>query len=132
MIILYFDGGIKGGNPGGAPTYGWVLEQDGVTVAEGNGLAQGPRTNNVAEWAGLIAGLRALAERGIEDAEVRGDSELVINQMTGVYRCKAAHLRAFYDEAQRLRARHVFRWVPRELNKRADELAGRKIEKRRI
>ena len=128
--VLYFDGGIPGGNPGGTPTYGWVIEVDGEVVAEGCGVAEGKPTNNVAEWSALVAGLEALQARFLFGAEVRGDSELVIRQVIGAWRCKAPHLQPRCELGRRLAEEMgcTFRWIPREENARADALARKAVE----
>jgi ribonuclease HI len=86
---------------------------------------QGPkRSNNIAEYYGLIFLLRHLrdrdAKRGASGSYlVSGDSQLVIRQLRGEYRVKEPHLRALHDEASRLaQALDVeFRHVPREKNR---------------
>ena len=86
--------------------------------------ADGPlRTNNIAEYFGLIFLLRYLHDLDGKHGErgsylICGDSELVIRQMRGEYRVKAAHLRGLRDEASRIAARLdvEFREVPRERN----------------
>jgi ribonuclease H / adenosylcobalamin/alpha-ribazole phosphatase len=62
---LSTDGGARG-NPGPA-AYGYVLEADDGTVLDARGEAIGVATNNVAEYRGLLAGLAAAIERGVEE-----------------------------------------------------------------
>ena len=73
---LHTDGGSRG-NPGPA-AYGYVLEGEDGTVLAAEGEAIGVATNNVAEYSGLIAGLRAAAELGARRVDVRMDSKLVV------------------------------------------------------
>ena len=126
---LYADGAARG-NPGPA-AYGWVLDDGrGVPLAEG-GARLGVATNNVAEYKGLVAGLGKALELGVQDLEVRMDSELVVRQMTGVYRVRNAGLKPLFDEAGRLARR--FRsfqivHVRRELNTRADACANKALD----
>jgi ribonuclease HI len=88
-------------------------------------------TSNVAEYAGAIAGLRALLDlEDLEAAEVRGDSQLVVRHLTGEWYCRAANLvplhREALDLARRLEAGGcavTLRWIPREENAEADELS---------
>ena len=82
-------------------------------------------TNNVAEWQSLIAGLKDLVTR-IEKVgkspssytvEIKGDSQLVINQAAGNWKVKQPHLRPLKDEAVGLLNRFKnfqLTWQPRE------------------
>ena len=101
---LFTDGGARG-NPGPA-AYGFVLEDDGGTVLAAHGEAIGVATNNVAEYSALLAGLERAAELGVDELEVVSDSELMVKQMTGVYRVKNEALRDLSLEASR-RARKL-------------------------
>ena len=89
---LSTDGGARG-NPGPA-AYGYVLETDGGTVLDARGETIGIATNNVAEYSGLIAGLRKAVELAVDELEVVSDSELIVRQMTGEYKVKNEALRA--------------------------------------
>jgi probable phosphoglycerate mutase len=125
-VIVEADGGARG-NPGPAG-YGAVVREaaTGETLVERSG-ALGTTTNNVAEYSGLIAGLTAAAELGAVDVEVRMDSKLVVEQMSGRWRIKHPGLRPLAAEAATLVRRFDtarFTWVPRERNKRADALAN--------
>ena len=85
------------------------LEQ--AVLAEA-GEAIGIATNNVAEYRALIAGLRAAAGLGARDVEVRGDSQLLLRQMTGAYRVKHPALQQLWIEARRVAgAFHSVRFV---------------------
>jgi len=125
-VIVEADGGARG-NPGPAG-YGAVVREaaTGETLVERSGTL-GTATNNVAEYAGLIAGLTAAAELGAVDVEVRMDSKLVVEQMSGRWRIKHPGLRPLAAEAAVLVRRFDtvrFTWVPRERNRRADALAN--------
>lgn len=122
------DGGSRG-NPGPAGYGVHIEQQDGtiVELKESLGIA----TNNVAEYRGLIAALRWAVEQGIQDLDVRSDSELLVKQLRGEYRVKHAGLRQLYDEAcsllrriPRVRIEHV----RREFNKDADRLANEAMD----
>ena len=78
---LSTDGGARG-NPGPA-AYGYVLETEDGTILDARGETIGVATNNVAEYSGLIAGLRTAVEVGVAELEVVSDSELIVRQMTG-------------------------------------------------
>ena len=122
---LFTDGGARG-NPGPA-AYGYVLEAEDGTVLAAAGEAIGVATNNVAEYRGLVAGLEKALELAVPEVEVVSDSELMVKQMTGVYRVKNEGLQALSLEAARL-AREVgtvtYRAVRREHNKLADQLVN--------
>ena len=123
--VLFFDGGARG-NPGPAG-FGYVLERpDGSPVASG-GEAIGVATNNVAEYRGLIAGMRRAADLGIRTLTVQGDSKLVIEQMRGAWRVRADGLRVLHEEARTV-ARGFdavrFAHVRRAGNAEADRLAN--------
>ena len=94
---LSTDGGSRG-NPGPA-AYGYVLEAEDGTVLDARGEAIGIATNNVAEYRGLIAGLEAALELGVDEVEVVSDSELIVKQMRGEYKVKNEALRELVDEA---------------------------------
>ena len=89
---LFTDGGARG-NPGPA-AYGFVLEAEDGTVLAAEGRAIGVATNNVAEYSGLVAGLRKALELHVPDVEVVSDSELLVKQMRGEYRVKNEALRS--------------------------------------
>jgi probable phosphoglycerate mutase len=129
-VVVEADGGARG-NPGPA---GWgALVRDAVTgeVLAERAEAIGTATNNVAEYAGLIAGLRAAADLGARQVEVRMDSKLVIQQMTGRWKIKHPGLRPLAAQAAALV--HGFdqvswQWVPRERNRDADRLANQAMD----
>ena len=122
---LYTDGGARG-NPGPA-AYGYVVEDAGGAVLAAHGEAIGVATNNVAEYSALIAGLAKAAELGIDELDVVSDSELMVRQMTGVYKVKNDALRELSLEAAR-RARAfatvTYTHVRREHNELADRLVN--------
>ena len=125
------DGGSRG-NPGPAG-YGVRIEQEDGTVVE---LKQSLdlATNNVAEYAGLLAALAWAAQRGIRSLHIRSDSLLLVKQMRGEYRVKSPGLQPLHEDARRL-AREVgrvtFEHVRRELNTDADRLANEAMDEAR-
>jgi probable phosphoglycerate mutase len=129
-VIVEADGGSRG-NPGPAG-YGAVV----LDAATGDVLAEragglGVATNNVAEYRGLIAGLQAARELGATDVEVRMDSKLVVEQMSGRWRVKHPAMQPLAAEAAALVRRLGkvrFGWVPRARNTRADALANRAMD----
>ncbi|HET7568946.1 MAG TPA: ribonuclease HI family protein [Gaiellaceae bacterium] len=126
---LFTDGGARG-NPGPA-AYGYVLEAEDGTVLAAHGEAIGIATNNVAEYSALIAGLEKALELRVPALEVVSDSELMVKQMTGVYRVKNEALRELSLRAARL-ARQVgevrYTAVRREHNELADRLVNEALD----
>ena len=126
---LSTDGGSRG-NPGPA-AYGYVLEAEDGTVLDARGEAIGTATNNVAEYRGLLAGLEAALERGVEEIEVVSDSELLVKQMRGEYKVKNETLRELVDDAHALAdrlARVRYTAVRREHNELADRLVNEALD----
>jgi len=126
---LSTDGGSRG-NPGPA-AYGYVLEAEDGTVLDARGEAIGTDTNNVAEYRGLLAGLEAALERGVEEIEVISDSELLVKQMRGEYKVKNEALRELVDDAHALAdrlARVRYTAVRREHNELADRLVNEALD----
>lgn len=126
--VANVDGGSRG-NPGPAG-YGVRIQHPDGTTLDLKGFV-GIATNNVAEYNGLLAVLRWAVENGVRALHVRADSELMVKQMTGIYRVKNAGLVPLYEEARRLvrDVGHVtFEHVRRELNKDADRLANEAMD----
>ena len=96
-----------------------------MLAAEGRAI--GVATNNVAEYSGLVAGLRKALELHVSEIEVVSDSELLVKQMRGEYRVKNDALRALFVEASGL-ARNLqsveYRHVKRAHNELADRLVN--------
>lgn len=130
-LIIEADGGSRG-NPGPAG-YGAVVRDalTGVVLAE---LCDslGTATNNVAEYSGLVAGLKKAAEVAPgADVEVRMDSKLVVEQMTGRWQIKHPALRPLAAQARDLSrglGRITYQWVPRARNTHADRLANKAMD----
>lgn len=128
-VVVEADGGARG-NPGPAGYGAVVRDLDGTVLAE-RAEAIGIATNNVAEYRGLIAGLEAAAELGATEVEVRMDSKLVIEQMSGRWQIKHPGLRPLAAQAAALAsgfASVTYVWVPRERNTHADTLANRAMD----
>ncbi|HET7350801.1 MAG TPA: bifunctional RNase H/acid phosphatase [Marmoricola sp.] len=124
-VVIEADGASRG-NPGPA-SYGAVLrDAETAEVIAERGETIGTATNNVAEYRGLIAGLELAAEHAPGAAvEVRMDSKLVVEQMSGNWKVKHASMKPLAIEAKRLApADTVFTWVPRSENSHADRLAN--------
>ena len=120
--VLHFDGACLG-NPGDAAT-GYVLETPTETINDGRALDD--HTNNEAEYKALLDGLRAAKRNGVTDIDIKGDSQLIIRQVTGEYDCNADHLAPLLDDVHD--ALDAFdSWsiehVPRDQNADADSTA---------
>ena len=129
-VVVEADGGSRG-NPGPAGYGAVVLEEGTGEVLLERYASLGVTTNNVAEYQGLIAGLRAAAELGAARVDVRMDSKLVVEQMSGRWQIKNPGLRPLAAEAAKLVdgfAAVTFDWIPRERNKLADALANRAMD----
>lgn len=126
---LFFDGGTFPLNPGHGGC-GAVIEYDKKDHSFWEYLGQNV-TNNQAEYQGLILGLEKALEMGIQHLNVYGDSQLIINQVTGEYRCQNAGLMPLHRKAQALSKEFnacYFQWIPREKNGKADEAATKAIK----
>ncbi|MEV5338311.1 bifunctional RNase H/acid phosphatase [Streptomyces sp. NPDC052676] len=129
-FIVEADGGSRG-NPGPAG-YGAVV----IDAATGETLAEraeflGTVTNNVAEYRGLLAGLRAAYELDpAARVHVRMDSKLVVEQMSGRWKIKHPDMKPLAMEASRIFPAGLvtYEWIPRERNKHADRLANEAMD----
>jgi len=120
--------GASRGNPGEAG-FGVLLETDRVPEEIVGYL--GKATNNVAEYAALIAVLKLAADRGVKKLVVYSDSQLLVRQVNGAYRVKAPHLVPIFLQALKLRQTipdFTIEHVAREENKEADRLANQAID----
>jgi len=125
---LTADGGSRG-NPGPAG-YGSVITENGKIIAELYDFI-GVATNNVAEYSGLIAGLTAINQLDADaTVDVKMDSKLVVEQMSGRWQIKHADMRVL---AQSARSAHnpslvSYSWIPRDENSHADRLANKALD----
>ena len=105
---------------------GEVIAEDGKTL--------GVASNNVAEYNGLIAGLKLAAEFAPgASIEVRVDSKLVVEQMSGDWKIKHPDMKPLAFEAKRLAPPGTtYTWVPREQNKHADRLVNDALDGKRL
>jgi probable phosphoglycerate mutase len=129
-VVIEADGGSRG-NPGPAG-YGAVVKDaatDEVLAERKESL--GVVTNNVAEYNGLIAGLAAAAELGASTVDVRMDSKLVVEQMSGRWKIKHPDMQPLAERAKELAAgfsRVKYEWIPRAQNSHADRLANEAMD----
>ena len=124
-VIVNTDGAARG-NPGPAGAGAIVVDPAGEVLAEvAEGL--GETTNNVAEYTAAIRGLEAAEAVGAREVVLRSDSLLLVQQLTGRYRVKTAHLQPLHRRVVQLAThfdRVIYEHVPRERNADADRLAN--------
>uniref|UniRef100_A0A0D9X4Z2 RNase H type-1 domain-containing protein n=1 Tax=Leersia perrieri TaxID=77586 RepID=A0A0D9X4Z2_9ORYZ len=127
--LLEFDGASKG-NPGKAGAGAVIRRLDGTVIAqlrEGLGIA----TNNAAEYRALILGLRYAAKKGFKYIRAQGDSKLVCNQVSNVWRARHDNMADLCKKVKEIKGRfHTFQinHVLREFNTDADAQANLAVE----
>lgn len=128
VCTLFFDGACRG-NPG-PMSIGVALFEGGKKVKELSKCI-GRGTNNIAEWSALIEGLKLAASHGCRELEVRGDSQLIIRQISGRYKVKSENLVPLFKEAQKLCnnfEKLTFKWVARDENFITDALSNKALD----
>lgn len=137
-IIVHTDGGSRG-NPGPAAC-GFVIEKDGKEMFKGAKFL-GKVTNNFAEYSGVIVALEWLLSAKEKLAEVRDvtfilDSELVVRQLTGVYKIKDSTLQKLALEVKslitKIDQKIYFKNVLRNENKEADRLLNEELDRQTL
>jgi ribonuclease HI len=129
-IVAYCDGGSRG-NPGPSGFGVYIQDAAGGVLAE---LSEylGKRTNNFAEYSGLLAALEFAITKGHKKLRVVSDSELMVKQMKGQYRVNSPDLRPLYEEARRRTLqleRFQIQHVLRDKNRHADQLANQAMDR---
>jgi acyl dehydratase/ribonuclease HI len=122
--------GAARGNPGPA-SYGVVVRRPDGKPLESLGKYIGRHTNNVAEYYALIAALDYAAANGIRRLRILSDSQLIVNQIKGLYKVKHPDLRPLHERAKKLaEALEAFaiQYVPREENRDADAAANAALD----
>ena len=138
-FIVEADGGSRG-NPGVAGFGALVRDADTGAVLLERAEPLGLASNNVAEYAGLLAGLEgALRLDPAPDIEVRMDSKLVVEQMSGRWKIKHEDMRRLAGQCQDVVRRILagggrvrYTWIPREKNKAADALSNHAMDGKTI
>ena len=131
MYSLYFDGASRK-NPGPA-SFGGVIYNESGEEFDTYYKFIGTATNNVAEYYGLLAGLHRARELNIKELKVFGDSNLIIQQVTGKWKVKNDNLRAIYNQIKQVEPFFTvisYQHVYRKDNKRADQLANIALDTR--
>jgi len=133
MIIAFFDGLCEPINPGGTATYGYAIYRDGKSIKKGcREVISEITTNNIAEYSAVIRVLEFLNEENVSNEKIviKGDSQLVVQQMSGTWSVNSPNIYPLYKKAKELlkelRRKNnsvSFQWIPREENKEADMLS---------
>lgn len=128
-IKIYTDGASRG-NPGPASigvSFTTIKDEEVSTLSE----VLGDQTNNYAEYMALVRGLEVAKENKVEKVWIRTDSQLMVRQVLGEYKVKAESIKDLHAQAiellktfEKVRVEHI----PREQNKRADELANKALD----
>ena len=125
---MNFDGCSKG-NPGLSGA-GAVIYKNGEEIWSNSYFVSDSATNNVAEYFGLIRGLKRAIKMNIRSLIVKGDSQLIIKQMTGQYQVKSESMIELYEISKKMEEEFEnisYEHVYRKYNKRADQLSNEGI-----
>ena len=125
QYLLQFDGGSRG-NPG-VSGCGSVIYYRGNEIWNRSVYLGDDHTNNYAEYYGVIYGLIGAKQMKIKNLKVQGDSQIIINQLTGKFKVNSQKLKPLLDKAKK-QFQHFdsieFAHIYRNENRRADELAN--------
>ena len=122
---IFADGGSRG-NPGIAGAGAVLYDENKQEIAH-KIIPCGIQTNNFAEYTGMIEGMKLALEKGITDLEVRLDSKLAVEQMSGRWKVKNANIKPLFEQGMMVKDQFKsikFIHIPREKNKRADQLVN--------
>ncbi|MFL6473061.1 MAG: ribonuclease HI [Nitrososphaeraceae archaeon] len=137
-IQVYFDGLCQPCNPGGTACFAFIVKnEEGNTIHSEYGLAEQNSTNNVAEYTGIIRALEWLIANNYqnETTDIKGDSQLVIQQIKRNFKVNATNIIPLYRYAMSLisRFKHIqFELIPRDQNKEADRLSNLAYQELRL
>jgi ribonuclease HI len=151
-IRAFFDGCCEAINPGGHMGIGAIVYLNEEPIFEHAGYvpASPNNTNNVAEYMGFTEIIEFLIEQLTENKfskglqiDIRGDSNLVVNQMNGLWKIKSGYYTTYAREAKTRweglklickdhRIPLTLQWVPREQNNKADELSKKKMIENKV
>jgi ribonuclease HI len=131
-VTLFCDGGVRSGGVNG-PTQGktgrtavaYVIKQEKAVLDKGGVILDEWASVNEAEFSALLLGLYRCAELGVTEIQVKSDSQLVVNQMLGFWKCREARLMEYKAEVLRVAQtfhRVTYVWVPRHQNQHADRM----------
>lgn len=130
-IIVYTDGGSRG-NPGPS-ALGVYFEATGKKYSQ----FLGKKTNNEAEYQAITFALKKCRQlfgsrKVLEmEVEIRSDSDLIVNQLSGLFKLKEEHLWKYFIDIWNLKqdfGKVIFTHIPREKNKIADRLVNEELD----
>ncbi|TSA46653.1 reverse transcriptase-like protein [bacterium] len=128
-LTIFTDGGARG-NPGPA-ALGVVIYNSEGKILKKYGKYLGEKTNNEAEYEAVISALESAVALGAETIYFRLDSELVVRQLSGIYKVKNPRMQALIIRARNLETEFKkinYSHIPREKNQLADELVNAAID----
>ncbi|MDD2822607.1 MAG: ribonuclease HI family protein [Candidatus Daviesbacteria bacterium] len=135
--IIYTDGGSRG-NPGPAAAAFIVKSEGGEVLAE-KGAFLGVATNNEAEYAAVIKALElmVLDYKDLKSAEieVRADSKLVVEQLSGNWKIKNERIRVLCNQVKQLESnlgKIEYKYIPRDLNHEADLIVNITLDNQKV
>lgn len=164
MLEVFFDGSCIPNDRTGIPCYAFIVKKDGKTIHSSHGLAGKPNsneaTNSVAEYVALIKALEWLKESDYtsvlegeissplfarteraqnpllqDNITIKGDSALVVKQVTGKFKVGTPHIKPLHKKAMSLMAQFrnlKITWIPRENNSEADQLSYKAYKEARM
>jgi ribonuclease HI len=130
-VFIHADGASRG-NPGEAGAGAVISDSQGRTLKELK-IYLGMASNNVAEYRAALHALERALELGARSVTLLLDSELVVRQLRGEYRVREPHLKTLHQKAQEVLNRfsgYSILYIPREENRRADQLANDAIDQK--
>ncbi|MDD2487408.1 MAG: ribonuclease HI family protein [Candidatus Gracilibacteria bacterium] len=134
ILKVYTDGGARG-NPGSAGLGVYIIDEKGTPV-EKRYKSLGVKTNNQAEYLGALNGIQRAIELGAKEIELYMDSQLVVNQLSGIFKMKNPELKEIKFEIDKMinawGGKISFIHIPREKNKEADRLSNIAMDKNEI
>ncbi len=130
-LTIYTDGASRG-NPGEAGAGVIIYDHQGTMVKRIKAYL-GTTTNNVAEYMALIIALKEAVGLKADAVQLFSDSELMVRQLTGIYKVKDRKMQVLASEARKLLA-HFIRYdilaIERAKNREADRLANLAIDEK--
>lgn len=132
-LVINTDGASRG-NPGPA-SYGYIIKTSDGVIMHQEGRALGINTNNFAEYTGVLEALRYIQSHYNHKAPhiilVRADSQLLVRQLSGLYKVKHPNIKPFVESIKKLEmelGEVHYQHIPREQNFIADRLANQALD----
>jgi ribonuclease HI len=134
QLIAYTDGARRGNGDACAAAYypnGATPNEKSLGAVVHDHVLLGMKTNNEAEYSGLILALERALSDGYQKLKVFSDSQLIVKQMQGVYRVESSSLRPLYEKAYTLACQLDFeiKWIPRAQNTEADRICNEVLDR---